>query len=97
MSEVLECLLHNTYVLVNRFFSHIKSTLFNTRYNDKNSLYWKFECHKTIAQEMTVNEILCKNIALKLQATYVLDICYNSLTEAVVTNIQNIWYIRKCE
>ena len=33
------------------------------------------ECHKTFAQEMTVNEKLCNNIALKLQATYVLDIC----------------------
>ena len=29
---------------------------------------------------MTVNEKLCKNIALKLQATYVLDICLNRLT-----------------
>ena len=33
------------------------------------------EYHKTFGQEVTINEKLCKNIAFKLQATYVLDIC----------------------
>ena len=47
----------------------------DTRYNDKIRNYWQLERHETFAQEMTVNETLCKNIALKLQATYVLDIC----------------------
>ena len=36
---------------------------------------WFFECHKTFAQEVTVNEKLWKNTVLNLQATYVLDIC----------------------
>ena len=36
---------------------------------------------------MTVNEKLCNNIALKLQATYVLFV-----SEAILTNIQNIMF-----
>ena len=36
-----------------------------------------------------------KNIALKLQATYILDICENRLTEAILTSIQNICSMRK--
>ena len=38
------------------------------------------------------SEKLCKNIVLKLQATYVLDICDNRLSEAILTNIQNIMF-----
>ena len=33
------------------------------------------EYHETFAREVTVNEKLCENIALKLQATYVLYVC----------------------
>ena len=53
------------------------------------------ECQEAFAQEVTVNEKLCKNIALNLQATYVLDICKNCRTEAMLTNIQNIYSIKK--
>ena len=41
----------------------------------QNSLLSQFECHETFAQGVIVNEKLCKNIALKVQATYILDIC----------------------
>ena len=41
----------------------------------QNSVEWQCEYYETFAQEVTVNEKLWKNIALKLQATYVLDIC----------------------
>ena len=43
----------------------------DTRYNDK----IQFDCHETFAQEVTVDEKLCKNITLKLLATYDLVIC----------------------
>ena len=40
---------------------------------------------------MTFNEKLCKNTTLKFEA-YVFDICYNCLIEAILTNIQNMFY-----
>ena len=46
----------------------------DTPYNIK-IRYNEVECHETFSQEVRVKEKLCKNIALKLQATYVLDIC----------------------
>ena len=43
----------------------------------QNLLQWQFECHETFTQEVTVNEKLCKNIALKLKAT-----CFGYLLES---------------
>ena len=60
----------------------------DTRYNDKVCYNDNLNVTKPLLKLMvTVNEKLCKNIALKLQATYILNIC---LTEAILTNIQNI-------
>ena len=47
----------------------------DTRYNDKIRYNDNLNVTKIFAQEVTVNEKLCKNIALEFQATYVLDIC----------------------
>ena len=52
----------------------VNSLYTDTQYNDT-IRYNKNESQETFAQEVTVKEKLCKNIALKLQATYVLDIC----------------------
>ena len=43
-------------------------------------------------KDVTVNEKLCKNIALKLKATYGLAVCLNRLVEAILTNVQNIMF-----
>ena len=44
----------------------------DTRYNDKIS---QFECNEIFAEKVTVNKKLCKKSVLKIQVTYVLDIC----------------------
>ena len=47
----------------------------DTRYNDKIHYNDNLNVTKPSLKELTVNEKLCKNIALKLQEIYVLDIC----------------------
>ena len=73
-----------------RNVDRIQSTLFiptldKIRYNENLR-------HETFAQEVTVNAKLCKNIAMKLQATYVVDICENRLREGILINIQNTMF-----
>ena len=62
---------HDTAHLV----KYSQPSLYRHSIQRQNSLEWQFERHETFAQEVMVNEKLCNNIALKLQATYVLDIC----------------------
>ena len=38
-------------------------TLYRHSIQRQNSLQWQFECYEIFAQEVTVNEKLCKNIA----------------------------------
>ena len=55
----------------------------NIRYNNN------FNVTKpSLSVEVTDNEKLCENFALKLQATFVLDICLNCLCEAIASERQ---------
>ena len=57
------------------FVITVNSLYTDTRYNDTIHYNDNLNVTKKVAQDVTVNEKLCKNIAFKLQATYVLDIC----------------------
>ena len=74
----------------------IKSTTVNPLYNDTwyndKIRYNDNLIARNLRSRVIVNKKLCKNIALKLQDTYVLDFCWNRLNEAILKYPKHMFY-----
>ena len=56
---------------------------------------WQFECHETFAQEVTVNEKLCKNIAFKTSSNIYFEYLLELHHWGDSNKYQNICSMRK--